>query len=222
MKRATYILICFIIVGSVFTTAIWLMSMEEFAKITRIEDEDESTYVINRIELVPREDITSFCVDNSNIYIYYDKTGLVNVYGTDGSFKYGIQISTMDNGRGDIMAFEGKLYIKSRLPIIFVFHDDQLIEGITFDSGFEKYISLRESFSNEKTTTDGEHNYMLSESGNDIIREDTQEIVCDLPEKSKFSDDLLKLGLLLLSFALIGDWKLFEDRSPKLIQPKND
>ena len=108
MKEWLYILICFLVVSSIFSTAIWLITKEEFDSIPKIGDEDKSKYVIHRTELVPREDITSFCVDNGNIYIYYDETALVNVYGTDGSFKYGIQISTMKNSHGRIRAKDSK------------------------------------------------------------------------------------------------------------------
>ncbi|MBE6616791.1 MAG: hypothetical protein E7627_02425 [Ruminococcaceae bacterium] len=211
MKEWIYNLICFVTLFFIFATAIWLMSREGFNSIVQIRNEDRSKYVVHRTELVPREDITSFCVDNENIYIFYDETALVNVYGTDGSYKYGIQISTKRKGRGNITAFNGKLYIESRRAIVFVFQEDQLVEIIYPDNDHEKYDTISELCWGEKNTSDGEHNYQLSESGNDIIRQYTLEIICDLPEKSKLSDNLLHLGLILLSFAFYGHWKLFEN-----------
>lgn len=211
MKERTYILICIIILFIIFSTAVWLLAKEGFDTISKIRSEDDSKYIIHRTELVPREDITSFCVDNGNIYVFYDETALVNVYGTDGSFKYGIQVSTIRNGRGNITAFDGKLYIESRNPIIFVFQDDQIVESIDFHSDYEKYIFVSELCWGDKTTTDGEYNYQLSESGNDIIRQDTQELVCDLPNKSNIAEDLIFVGLLIIFLAVFGFDKLFRN-----------
>lgn len=209
MKSKGYIFLCTILLCTIFSSAAWLLSNENFDTIPTIEGEDKSEYILHGSELVPREEITSFTVDNGKIYVYYDKSALINVYGTDGSFRYGIQISTIQNGQGDIATLDGKLYIHSRRPIIFVFQDDQMIESIDPDSSYENYISARAIFSAEKNTVEGKHNYQLSESNNDIIRQDTQKTVIDFPKKSYTAEHLLIAGLILLSLSLFGYEKLF-------------
>ena len=209
MKSKVYVLLCAIVLCTIFSSAAWLLSNEHFDTIPTIEGEDKSEYILHRTQLLPREDITSFTVDDGRIYIYYDKAALINVYGTDGSFRYGIQISTIPNGRGDIAALDGKLYIESRRSIIFIFQDEQLVDSIEPDNSYEKYISARAIFSSEKKTADDIYNYQLSVSSNDIIRQDTLETVIDLPQKSFTAEHLLIIGLFLLALSLFGYEKLF-------------
>ena len=209
MKSKVYVLLCAIVLCTIFSSAAWLLSDEHFDTIPTIEGEDKSEYILHRTQLLPREDITSFAVDDGKIYIYYDKAALINVYGTDGSFRYGIQISTIPNGRGDIAALDGKLYIESRRSIIFIFQDEQLVDSIEPDNSYEKYISARAIFSSEKKTADDIYNYQLSVSNNDIIRQDTLETVIDLPQKSSSAERLLLAGLFLLALSLLGYEKLF-------------
>ena len=209
MKSKVYVLLCAIVLCTIFSSAAWLLSNEHFNTIPAIEGEDKSKYILHRTQLLPREDITSFAVDDGKIYIYYDKAALINVYGTDGSFRYGIQISTIPNGRGDIAALDGKLYIESRRSIIFIFQDEQLVDSIEPDNSYEKYISARAIFSSEKKTADDIYNYQLSVSNNDIIRQDTLETVIDLPQKSFTAEHLLIIGLFLLALSLFGYEKLF-------------
>ena len=209
MKSKVYVLLCAIVLCTIFSSAAWLLSNEHFDTIPTIEGEDKSEYILHRTQLLPREDITSFIVDDGKIYIYYDKAALINVYGTDGSFRYGIQISTIPNGRGDIAALDGKLYIESRRSIIFIFQDEQLVDSIEPDNSYEKYISARAIFSSEKKTADDIYNYQLSVSNNDIIRQDTLETVIDLPQKSFTAEHLLIIGLFLLALSLFGYEKLF-------------
>lgn len=209
MKSKVYVLLCAIVLCTIFSSAAWLLSNEHFDTIPTIEGEDKSEYILHRTQLLPREDITSFAVDDGKIYIYYDKAALINVYGTDGSFRYGIQISKIPNGRGDIAALDGKLYIESRRSIIFIFQDEQLVDSIEPDNSYEKYISARAIFSSEKKTADDIYNYQLSVSNNDIIRQDTLETVIDLPQKSFTAEHLLIIGLFLLALSLFGYEKLF-------------
>ena len=209
MKSKVYVLLCAIVLCTIFSSAAWLLSNEHFDTIPTIEGEDKSEYILHRTQLLPREDITSFAVDDGKIYIYYDKAALINVYGTDGSFRYGIQISTIPNGRGDIAALDGKLYIESRRSIIFIFQDEQLVDSIEPDNSYEKYISARTIFSSEKKTVDDMCNYQLFLSNNDIIRQDTQETVINLPQKSSTTERLLITGLFLLALSLLGYEKLF-------------
>ena len=209
MKPKIYVLICCIVVCTIFFIAGKLLSKESFDSIPLIKDEDKGKYTLHRTEQVPREDVTSFIVDNGKIYIFYDETALINVYTIGGLFQYGIQIATIPNGHGHIAVQDGILFVQSRLPIIFIFQDEQLVDSIEPDNSYEKYISARAIFSSEKKTADDIYNYQLSVSNNDIIRQDTQKTVIDFPKKSYTAEHLLIAGLILLSLSLFGYEKLF-------------
>lgn len=211
MKPGIYILLCCIVVCTIFLAAAWLCTSESFDSVSSIVGDDSDVFLIHRSELVPREVVTSFIVDNGKIYIFYEETALINVYDTTGSFEYGIQVSTIPNGHGDIAILEEKLFVNSRKSIIFVFQGDQLIESIDPYHSYEKYIATREIFAREKNTIDGACSYQLSDSSNDIIRQDTQETVIDLPERSHVAEQLLIVGLLAIFLSIFGFDKLFHN-----------
>ena len=212
MKSRNYILVCCFVLLTVFVSIIWLRSKENFDIVPVLEGEDKAQYILHRSALVPREDITSFIVDNGKMYILYDNAALVNVYGTDGIFRYGIQISTMKNGHADIAVIDGTLYIYSRRSIIFSFQETQLIDTVDPHSDQEKYLSTRNLFLAEKKTSDEINKYEISESRNTIVNKNTQKTVIDLPQKSKAADYLTIIGLLLLFFVFHGYSFMFTRR----------
>lgn len=209
MKAKIYALICGIVSFALLFIAGCLRMGEGFDPISPVQDAERHAYIIHRMEQIPREDIAAFIAKDGRLYVYFDHTALVNVYGTDGSFQYGIQISTIRNGRGDIATRDGLLYIKSRQAVIFVFRDDQLLECIGPETGYEAYVSVREIFAEEKSTVSGGISYQLSESSGSILRQDTMETVCDFPQKSHVAERLLIVGLFVLSLSLYGVEKLF-------------
>ena len=146
---------------------------------------------------------------------------MVNVYDTTGEFRYGIQISTIKNGQGGIATLDGRLYINSRCPVIFVFQDDQIIECIDPYNSYEKYLSTIKIFSSENNTMDKESNYRLLESTNDIIKLDTKEVIIDLPEKSHMAKFLLITGLLVLFLSVYGFEKLFARQGDGSLVPSH-
>ena len=203
MKRV-FCIICIVIICSVYVIAASLVSKEHFSKITVIDEKGE--YLIHQEELVPREDITSFIVDEGRIYVFYDEAALVNVYLLDGSFVYGLQICTFENGHGDIAMQAGKLYIKSRKSIIYVFQDSKLIEKIQPSDNYQQYISTREMFSTEKNYMYEGKTYTLSAASNEIVCRDTQTTVISLPQKSILGENMLiiatfSLGVMLYVFS---------------------
>lgn len=205
MKQRTYICICCIALLCIFLTASWLRSKEGFDDVPLLEGENKMQYVLHQAELVPREDIRSFIVDSEKIYLLYDNAALVNVYGTDGRFQYGIQVSTIKNGHSDIAVVNGSLYFDSRRSIVFVFQGTQLVKTFDPNMNQEDYLSTRTYFSAENTSS----TYELSASGNTIVDKNTREAVIDLPQKSKSAEYLTLLGLILLFLSLRGYTCLF-------------
>ena len=209
MKRRLYVLLCCIIVCALFLWASVLLGRESFDDVPLIESEKEE-YILHRKELVPREEIESIVVAGGRIYILYDRTALINVYRTDGTFEYGIQLPTFQKGRGDIAVMRGDLYVRSRRGDIYVFRDDKLLECIDSSRSYDRYIVARSVFDGENIPFDGMHYYQISEESKDIIIEGTNTIVVDLPEKSHRAEQLLNAGLLILALSLFGYEKLFQ------------
>ena len=206
MRKCVYVFISCIVLLSMFLSAGWLRSREEFDIVPVLEDADKTQYILHQAELIPRDDITAFVVDEDHLYVLYDNVALVNVYDMDGTFQYGIQISTIKNGHSNITVANGILYFYSRRPIIFAFQGTQLLEAIDPDKHQDRYLEAKALFSKE----DNFETYDISASGNTIIDKNTQESIIELPQKSKSADYLTIAGLFLLFLSLHGYARLFK------------
>ena len=211
MKPRIYILLSCIVVCTIFLAAMWFLSKESLHQFLQSEVKIKANIFFTEQNKFLGKMLRPLSSIMERYTFFYDETALINVYDTAGSFEYGIQISTIQNSHGDIATLDGKLYVKSRRSIIFIFQDGQMIESIDPYSSYEKYISTREIFSGKKNTVDGGCNYQLSKSSNDIIRQDTQETVIDLPQRSHIAECFLIAGLLVLFLSIYGFGKLFRN-----------
>ena len=159
-------------------------------------------YTINDKEIVPREIISSFIVDNGLIYVFYESTALVNVYSTEGAFMYGIRVSSIQNGRGDIAVKDGILHIASRTKYHYEFDKTDLIRLTNVDASSEHSISnaSKETFSTEKNHAENGANYILEAKENRIIIEESGSIVLDFPKRSH-AGDIAIIALLILGLS---------------------
>lgn len=190
------------------------LSKEGFSKLPDIGSEKDA-YEIHSREYIPRENICHFVVDSGKIYVFYENSALVNVYKTDGSFEYGIQISTIPNGKGGIAIDGGKLYFCSRRSIIFVFEDGRLIETVELWSGdesLERDRMIREMTEQEPNHWDGRNTYVMMEAENDIVIEETNAVILDFPEISNAGDyaimGVATIGILMLYVELFQKKRL--------------
>ena len=200
MQARVFAIICSILIVSIMVSAVYLLGQESFATLSVIEQ--DSDYRLLDTELVPREEMTSFVIAEDKVYTYYDRSGLVNVYFLDGSFCYGIQVPTLKSGKGDIALHEGLLIINSRRSFVYFFDEGELVDLFQPIDKPDRYLALRELFSQEKNHEDGANVYQLSPSSNDIVSTDNTSVLIDLPEKSKLADNLLIAGMLLLGLSI--------------------
>lgn len=211
MKRLLFVLTpvlllaaaAFFILGGVH------LHKEEFSKLPDIGSEKDA-YEIHSVEYIPREKISNFIVDSGKIYVFYENSALVNVYETDGSFEYGIQISTIPNGKGGVAIDGGKLYFCSRRSIIFVFEDGRLLETVDLwndDESLEMDRMIRRMAEQEANRRDGENTYILKEAENDIVIEESGAVVLDFPEMSNAGEysvmGVATIGVLILFVELL-------------------
>jgi len=208
MKQKVYIMVSSILILSLFAAACCLLMQESF---DILQDIEKGTYRLLDQELIPREDITCFVISEDKVYIYYDKSGLVNIYLHDGSFCYGIQVPTLKSGKGDIAINKGFLYIDSRGSTLFVFNNSELVELLEPSNDPNKYITLRGLFTQEKNNIVGGNQYRLDTSSNNIVSIVDNSVLIDLPEKSRLADSLLIAGLLTLGISCFLYTCLFKD-----------
>lgn len=200
MKK-NYIRFCAIVIISMFSVAVCIMAQNTFSILPSFDESQE--YILHEEELIPWEDATSFLLSDGKIYVYYDASGLVNVYQMDGSFCFGIQIPTIKSGKGDIAYQNGYLYIESRRAIYYVFENLQLVETIELSKDLNRFRSLRELFVQEKNHLNGNCQYQLSSTSNDIVSCDGDQILLDLPEKSQTARLLIILASGMLGVAML-------------------
>lgn len=192
MKRIHIVVVLILVlIGAVFfILSGTALSKETFSKLPDIGGEEDA-YEIHFTEFIPRENIYSFIVDSDKIYVFYEKSALVNIYKTDGNFEYGIQISSIPNGKSGIAIDDGKLYFCSRRSIIFVFEDGKLIETVDLWSSDESLIRdrlIRKMTEQEPNHHDGQNSYVLIETENDIVIAETNDVILDFPKISNAGD----------------------------------
>lgn len=185
----------------VFINAIILvvsLSHNEFAHIKALKENE--LYRIYDVECVPMTDVTTFCVSDGTIVLYYEESGLTNIYALDGTFQYGLQTATSRNGHGDIMYHNGYLYIMSRPNRIYIFDETELVDTFLPSDNRAEFLRIEEMMrSNTQHSLDGETYYYL-ENVNKIAKTSLSGEMTDiivLPERD--SDAVTAFVLLLIS-----------------------
>ena len=84
------------------------------------QTEPSSAEILNR-EQRPKVKISEFAVSETNIFIHYEKEGLVEAYDLEGNYCYSIRFSQQKNGVGHIGVNGNTLYIQDRLQNVYIF-----------------------------------------------------------------------------------------------------
>jgi len=162
---------------------------------------------ISRQQLIPREEITDYLVDDGLIFILYQDNCMVNVYSTEGEYQYSIHYGDItQNGRAYIGYSQGKLHILARSSRIYTFI------GTTYSGCLPLVPS---SSLGAKLSTLCEENmdreyagasYHVQNNSITCINKGSTETVISFP---KFNDDV-KGDILLLPIAIGIPAVLFE------------
>ncbi len=181
------LLICLIIGMTV--TQIILVRGEGFARLRPLKNEKD--YMIHYTENVPREDLSSYIVTEENIYLYYEATGLVNVYSTDGSFRYGIQTDTARNDYGDIAFINGYLYIRSRNSTMYVFDDEVNARTFSYTENKSGFLTVERKMEETKKhfNSTGKF-YYNSDTIGMTDKEGNRHTLIELPKKNEWVQTL--------------------------------
>lgn len=201
-RKVIIILILLVIIAEIVGLAV-MLNNEGFAHISRIRKEKE--YIIHEKELIPRETLTSFLIADDKFFLFYDYTGLVNVYDLDGVFLYGIQFQTGNNGNGNItyVDIDNCLYIYSRMGVIFAFDDRTFVRAFTAREDENQFDRIEIYMTREKTHSTETNKYYYGETYNHIFKKDSNGkdvTVIDMPQKNEF---VYPLGMMIL-FSIFG------------------
>lgn len=206
MKRK-HLLLAGVVLGILLIVAsVWCHKQEGFSILAPIA---EKNYSIHGHEMIPREEITTFLVADDRIYVYYDRSGLINVYHLDGTYDFGIQVPTIKSGKGNIAYEGGYLFVELRRSVIYMFAKDLLVHQVAIKTKRDEYLELREIFSKEKNHTSKTNLYSLADNKKEIVLQETGEIVINSPKPSKLAKSLMVTGLLVIGISLGVEQKSF-------------
>lgn len=152
----------------------------------------------------PKVKISEFAVSQTNIFIHYEKEGLVEAYDLDGYYCYSIRFKQQRNGVGHIGVSGETLYIQDRLGNLYMFEGSMQVGYKTYKDSegipqIGSSLTLRYSYKQGK-----------------IIRNKDGYTVLDLSENSVIRPFLgcLVVGVLILVFSIIGRWNKRVENKP--------
>lgn len=190
-----------------------LMSKEGFSDVRATKA--DGWWWVCREERVPRDEADAMIVADGQIFLYYEKTALVNAYSTDGSFLQGYQIETIGNGRGGIGYRDGVLYINGKSGV-YGFRGEELVvsEVMYRDEAFEQIDRILDA---PDPVTDGGYTYYYNAKAGQVTRNrpgEALETVVELPVKDPMVDNLIYANLALwfgfVTMYRIQDGKVFD------------
>lgn len=133
-KTFSLALFVFVVALCIILLSYW-RNEEGFCTVKPLDNNED--YVLHESELVPRDELTEFLVTKENIVLFYDYPGMVNVYALNGTFLYGLQVQTLQNGRGSVAHDGNYLYVHSRGHKLYVFDGPELVQSL-----FQEYDSV--------------------------------------------------------------------------------
>ena len=118
------------ILGPYFADLLYCFEGFNFVRPLKINAEP----IIHHAEKIPKETISEFIEEDNNVFILYEKTGLVNVYSDVGTFLFGIQVETTSTGHAHIAYANNHLLIQSRANTIYEFNNTEEVFSIDFNN----------------------------------------------------------------------------------------
>ena len=169
------------VLGLAFTVAVaglgWNIVKDQFSYIRGFDTMGK--LIIHQEEQVPHEDITDFTLAEEKLFLYYEDSGMLNVYSLDGKFLKGFQVCTRQNSRGYLSFGEGLVLVEAKCPVIYAFDPLSLELKFCVTGGHEKYEAqddeylefkrLQGYFSTEKSHSSGESHFILSDDRRDVL-----------------------------------------------------
>lgn len=154
-------------------------------------DTSQRTAEISYREQQPAATVSDFAVSSKQIYIYYDKFGLVEAYDLFGEYICSITVYCPRNGKGEIGLDGDVLYIKDRAGNIYCFEDNEQI-------GFYKNDAIQIS---DEIYSAGRTGYTLA-SGQ-LIADAQNAVILDLADSSFYGVYTNCAIIIVVVFAVV-------------------
>lgn len=130
MKQAkvkiTLILLCAFLIGCSFLFD--TISMIRPAELSA-HAEGTPTIVTRKHELLCTG-ISQIVADEDHIYVLFGTYGVVQAYTPEGDYQYSVSVYNHSNGRTNIMAKDGCLYIRDKHHNVYIISDGKFLEFI--------------------------------------------------------------------------------------------
>lgn len=195
MRRVVTIISLVLILTNIFLLA-KLTGEECFDTVPPLEE--DAYYRILTTELIPRDNITTFCVTDSAIVLFYDVQGLVNVYSLEGSFLYGLQVTTLQNGIGDLAVEDECLYIKARGNRMFVFKEQELVRSFLYHEDPTEFRRMEQVMEGKQNHSVNEESYHYLSEANQIVKHTPNGAMISVVTMPEINSNTQLLGILLL------------------------
>lgn len=213
MKRVIVIGLLVLAIVSASVSVVLLVN-EGFGKLKPLEKGEH--YRVLSAECVPRETAKDLLVTDHTFAVYYDASGLINVYNLNGMFLYGIQIETIGNGTAYIGFVNGCMNILSRGDRCYVFEGKQLVRTFTSAENKAAFESVKQiTMASHNRTANGNVYYYMAAS-NEIKRgPSVSELttVVSFPKRNEVAEELGMLALLaFLAITTIARGKSYSSR----------
>lgn len=142
----------------------------------------------------PKAKISEFAVSQTNIFIHYEKEGLVEIYDLNGDYCYSIRFKQQRNGVGHIGVSDETLYIQDRLGNLYIFEGNMQV-------GYKTYKDS-EGIPKVGSSLTSQYHYKQGK----LIRNKDEYVVLDLSENSVVRPfwGLLAVCALILIFTIFG------------------
>lgn len=162
------------------------MESEDFDQIDPLGPGER--YHVYTDEYIPREELSIYLIANNKIVLFFDYTGLVNVYTLEGEFLYGLRVESLKNGIGDIAYDRNYIYIKSRGNTMYIFQGTTLVNSFRKNDDPVLYESIKELMDGEPNHSLNNSVYSYNSASNSIQKREGRgafETVLDMPDRSE-------------------------------------
>lgn len=163
MKQAkiklTLILLCTLLIGcSSLLDIIGMLRPAELAAPA----EGTPTIVTRKNELLTTG-ISQVVADEDQIYVLFGTYGVVQAYTPEGDYLYSVSVYNHRNGRTEIMAKDGCLYIRDKHHNVYIFSEGKFLEFIDSNDTNDIHQSRKFGVSDSNYTLKGSSIWRVSD-----------------------------------------------------------
>ena len=189
---------------------IWVYHIDGYSTVKKTTKDEP--IVVTSEERIPREKITAKAEDSERVYLFYEKSSLMNVYKKDGTFLYGISIYSGQNGAGNIAVIDHVVYVKPMDNVIYRFQEMQLLDQTAYSysdsvAGDHRFHDMESAMEAANLSAENQ-SFLLDANGWTLLDVKTKQPVPFLPENNGYASMIIScIGLFILAVVMEIDKK---------------